>query len=388
MSYYQTNMKNTTLHRHVAVALALLAALGCSDSRRANTTKPDGALSGGQGGNPGTGGSVGSDGAPGTGGTPGTGGALVTGGSIGRGGAGGAGGALTFADARPAEEVGAARDMPASEPASAKDASGSPDGAAAVDSGSLCSLPADPGPCKGYFQSYWYNQATGKCESFIYGGCEGNANRFDSLAACAAACIPDMPICSLPADVGPCDGACASYWYNQATGSCELFAYGCCGGNANRFATLAACASACDPAPPSARCDLVLVPEMETVPELEGLPACTNACAGYAQSFAADWTSKLAFLTRQLTAEVFRSLARWSKTKMASYTQVPPLAGVTFLPTLTDANGTIVVFEGVLDSALPSDPAVFRQSILYVVFDTSKSSVTKVVITIRGQIQE
>jgi hypothetical protein len=384
-------MKNTTLHRDFAILLALLAALGCKDSRRADATKPDGALSGGQGGNSGTGGSVGSDAAPGTGGTagrvatPGTGGALATGGSTGR---GGAGGALTFADASPVEDVSAVRDVPATEPTSAKDTSGSPDGAAFPDGSSVCSLPADPGPCKGNFQSTWYNQATGKCESFVYGGCEGNANRFDSLAACVAACIPDMAICSLPADVGPCDGACASYWYNQATGSCELFMYGCCGGNANRFATLSACASACDPALPSARCDLVLVPEMETVPELAGLLACTSACTGHAPSFAADWTSKQAFLTRQITAEVFRTLSRWSKTKMASYTQVPPLAGVTFSPTLTDANGTTIVFEGVLDSALPSDPLVFRQSILYAVYDTSKTSVTKVIITIRGELQE
>jgi hypothetical protein len=253
-------MKEGTLLRWVAVALSLFGASGCTDNFDVGTINPDSALSAAQGGNSGTGGSVGTGGGPGTGGTPGSGGALGTGGSTG---SGGAGGTLTISDASP--------DVPATEP----DSGGATD-APGAESGSLCSLPADPGPCKANFPRYWYNPATGNCESFGYGGCEGNGNRFDTLAACVSTCAPDPTtkpdgsgateasgspydtsgddsrwICSLPADVGPCDGVCTSYWYNLATGICERFGYGCCGGNANRFATLAACVSACAPEAPA-----------------------------------------------------------------------------------------------------------------------------------------
>ncbi|BFZ20761.1 hypothetical protein BsWGS_23800 [Bradybaena similaris] len=52
----------------------------------------------------------------------------------------------------------------------------------------LCSLPADPGPCKAAIPKYFYNFRTGACEEFIYGGCPGNDNRFDTIEACKAAC--------------------------------------------------------------------------------------------------------------------------------------------------------------------------------------------------------
>ena len=34
------------------------------------------------------------------------------------------------------------------------------------------------GPCKALIPSWSYNQRTGKCEYFEYGGCKGNNNRF------------------------------------------------------------------------------------------------------------------------------------------------------------------------------------------------------------------
>ena len=46
----------------------------------------------------------------------------------------------------------------------------------------ICSMPQKPGPnelsCRAYIPRYFYNSRTGKCELFIYGGCNGNANRF------------------------------------------------------------------------------------------------------------------------------------------------------------------------------------------------------------------
>ena len=51
-----------------------------------------------------------------------------------------------------------------------------------------CKLPPDPGPCKGYFPKYYYDSECGKCAIFIYGGCLGNANRFDTLEECEKEC--------------------------------------------------------------------------------------------------------------------------------------------------------------------------------------------------------
>jgi len=61
----------------------------------------------------------------------------------------------------------------------------------------------------------------------------------------ASATPSDCDICSLPVEPGPCRGSCPRYYYNTDSGRCEPFIYGCCGGNANNFLTLAACEVAC-----------------------------------------------------------------------------------------------------------------------------------------------
>lgn len=53
-------------------------------------------------------------------------------------------------------------------------------------------------------------------------------------------------VCELPFDGGPCDASISVYFHNAKTGLCELTVYGGCQGNGNRFATLAACEQACD----------------------------------------------------------------------------------------------------------------------------------------------
>ncbi len=109
----------------------------------------------------------------------------------------------------------------------------------------ICSLPPDPGPCDGLCPRFYFDACTGQCEEFIYGCCGGNANNFETLEDCQATCPPQGDICFLPADVGPCDGVCPRYFYNTCTGQCELFTWGCCDGNANNFETLEQCQAAC-----------------------------------------------------------------------------------------------------------------------------------------------
>lgn len=54
----------------------------------------------------------------------------------------------------------------------------------------FCAMKADDGPCKAMIRSYFFNMYTHQCEEFIYGGCEGNENRFDTLEECKKTCIP------------------------------------------------------------------------------------------------------------------------------------------------------------------------------------------------------
>jgi hypothetical protein len=51
-----------------------------------------------------------------------------------------------------------------------------------------CALPIDPGPCDGAIKSWAFDTTTGACKAFVFGGCEGNANRFRTQTACQAAC--------------------------------------------------------------------------------------------------------------------------------------------------------------------------------------------------------
>ncbi|KHJ84558.1 Kunitz/Bovine pancreatic trypsin inhibitor domain protein [Oesophagostomum dentatum] len=119
----------------------------------------------------------------------------------------------------------------------------------------VCSLPIEIGPCKAYIPSYAYNNELKKCVLFIYGGCEGNENKFETLKDCQSACekegesttapsvVPE--VCTLPIKSGPCLAFFPKYAYDSSQKRCVRFIYGGCQGNGNNFDSLEECQSTC-----------------------------------------------------------------------------------------------------------------------------------------------
>ena len=54
-----------------------------------------------------------------------------------------------------------------------------------------------------------------------------------------------MPeVCFIVPEVGPCDGICPTYFFNQESNQCEEFITGCCGVEA--FNTMEECQNTCE----------------------------------------------------------------------------------------------------------------------------------------------
>jgi hypothetical protein len=79
--------------------------------------------------------------------------------------------------------------------------------------GEACTAPPDPGPCEAYFETWYHDASTGICRPSWYGGCGGNANRYSSLAECQKACSGGTP----------------NYDGCKQASDCTLAGAGCCG---------------------------------------------------------------------------------------------------------------------------------------------------------------
>uniref|UniRef100_A0A5S6QAN2 BPTI/Kunitz inhibitor domain-containing protein n=1 Tax=Trichuris muris TaxID=70415 RepID=A0A5S6QAN2_TRIMR len=107
-----------------------------------------------------------------------------------------------------------------------------------------CQLPADTGPCRASVNRWYFDASTGQCKQFVWGGCGGNSNNFLSREECLSACSPN--VCLLPAEPGPCLAYIPRWAYNFLVGRCVMFIYGGCGGNANNFETQLQCETVCN----------------------------------------------------------------------------------------------------------------------------------------------
>ncbi|KAL8179785.1 UNVERIFIED_CONTAM: hypothetical protein K2H54_072779, partial [Gekko kuhli] len=107
-----------------------------------------------------------------------------------------------------------------------------------------CRLDPEYGPCRDEQLKVYFNWKYQKCLEFPYGGCKGNNNRFETMMACEHACERRGP-CNLPPIQGPCGDYRTRYYYDWTQMKCLSFIYGGCEGNRNRFKSAEACEWAC-----------------------------------------------------------------------------------------------------------------------------------------------
>ena len=52
----------------------------------------------------------------------------------------------------------------------------------------ICELPPEVGPCRGQYPRWFFNTTSRECELFLYGGCQGNQNQFETIHECIDHC--------------------------------------------------------------------------------------------------------------------------------------------------------------------------------------------------------
>ena len=90
-----------------------------------------------------------------------------------------------------------------------------------------CNAPPETGQCDDAFRRWYHDPASGSCQPFIWGGCGGNANRYDSQAACQAACPPPVSVysCKLPSDCMVTSPSCCGVCDNPNLTTKSFIAY-------------------------------------------------------------------------------------------------------------------------------------------------------------------
>jgi hypothetical protein len=178
------------------VLVACVAGSLASCGRSVTGDDPGDGEQGGEGGSPaGFGGTSGSSGA-------GSSGSSAGGNSAGGTTSGGSGGSLTGGSSGTNGNGGSGAASGGNGGATGGSTTGGSAGAGGEPS--ACSLPPEPGDCNGSIGRFAYEPRTGLCQPFVYGGCGGNANNFETAEACYAACggrgEQDLAACEYPTD--------------------------------------------------------------------------------------------------------------------------------------------------------------------------------------------
>ncbi|XP_048017168.1 kunitz-type protease inhibitor 2 [Megalobrama amblycephala] len=170
-----------------------------------------------------------------------------------------------------------------------------------------CRLPRVVGNCRAAFPRFYYDVTNQTCKPFIYGGCGGNDNNFNTTEECEASCsgvtgavltdshsvsqrsrmsvpennndvepkaLPEMTSeefqekCLAEAQTGRCRASIRRYYYNK--GTCQPFTYGGCGGNQNNYETEETCMTTCT---------VTVIPSNQKAPVVPSTPSFEETCA-------------------------------------------------------------------------------------------------------------
>ena len=83
----------------------------------------------------------------------------------------------------------------------------------------ICGLRPETGRCRERHIKWFYNGTTSRCERFIYGGCDGNPNKFDTQDECDSFCAEGSGEITVDIDVSGVD----SCKYIFCLGECHLY---------------------------------------------------------------------------------------------------------------------------------------------------------------------
>lgn len=124
-----------------------------------------------------------------------------------------------------------------------------------------CMLPVVTGSCKSRMKRFHYNRETGICQQFEYTGCQGNENNFKDMRTCIQTCVTKDKLpsalasqtseprttepCEQVRETGPCKAKRPAFFFDKDSKTCQIFFYGGCKGNDNRFGTFQECSNTC-----------------------------------------------------------------------------------------------------------------------------------------------
>ena len=114
-----------------------------------------------------------------------------------------------------------------------------------------CYSKPEKGPCKANIQRYYFDKDRKICKKFTFGGCKGNGNNYKTKKACFDTCgdCNSDPEGGSPWQGISCLALFQRYYFDQDHKTCKRFIYGGCGGNNNNFQTKKDCSKACQAKP-------------------------------------------------------------------------------------------------------------------------------------------
>lgn len=119
-----------------------------------------------------------------------------------------------------------------------------------------CLKSPDTDDCGEESMSWYYESNRNNCFTFTYSQCNKNGNHFDTYEACMLSCGGELAApCSLPSLQGPCKAYEPRWAYSSSLKKCQSFVYGGCGGNENNFESKEACEEMC-PFPKNHNCKI------------------------------------------------------------------------------------------------------------------------------------